>query len=214
MALALCFRQDSIMLCRLNKYILKWQSDVRQVALPGAPFQEPLRDRAASICPLYHFRIVCCSDEEEKGKAWRMHTHSQLPHTGTNPSLLLTFLLLRAQSQGPKWPTGEAGKYGQHMDIWLAPCCCRLLQQGWPPRWPGTVWVSVLETPASQENLPSWANWEGWYATSSLWLVQPCHLCLFPLYLVLDYILSESRDWVTWIFFYPWRSRTLSVLSR
>lgn len=83
-------------------------------------------------------------------------------HTGTNPSLPLTFLLLRAQSRGPKWPTGEPGKYRKRIDIWLALHCCRLLQQGWPPRWPGTVWFSVQETPASQENLQSWANWEGW----------------------------------------------------
>lgn len=138
-----------------------------------------------------------------------------LSHTGTNPSLPLTFLLLRAQSRGPKWPTGEPGKYRKRIDIWLALHCCRLLQQGWPPRWPGTVWFSVLETPASQENLQSWANWEGWSC-----YLQPL-ACTTVSSLPVS-TLSRSRLHTFWeqrlghmeLFFYPWRSSTLSVLSR
>lgn len=107
-----------------------------------------------SPLPFQNCLLLCWGGER--------HTHSQLSHTGTNPSLPLTFLLLRAQSQGLRWPTGEDGKYQKHTNTWLAPHCCRLLQQGWPLRWPGTVWVSVLEAPVTQENLQSWANWEGW----------------------------------------------------
>lgn len=182
---------------------------MHQVALLGALFQEQLRDPAASICHLYHFRIVCFSGKEEKGKAWRMYTHSQLPHTGTNLSLPLIFLLLRAQSQGPMRPTGETGKYGKH------PIAVGSSSKGDHQGGLGLSEFQYWKLLQPRKTFSPGITEKVGHATSSPWRVQPCHLCLFPLYLDVDYILSESRDWVTWIFFfYPWRSRTLSVLSR